>query len=222
MTLINKIEFQNGGLHTKNTCIGITIFFIYAISAIPISAALYVASFHIFGYEAISKITSKLPEFMHIFTGATIACLVMTAILTGYALYHMNQNSEKIGENNYKARIVTTEKNQTISYLSEESSSKGEVYVKLKKKYPGGCIIKSDSGKKFVTLKYIPEEGNNGHIYEVIGYQNISNSAMTKEDFQEDFFERNKTQRRDVSIYSISPAILVNIVINLHSQKERS
>ncbi|WCR53646.1 MAG: hypothetical protein PG981_000668 [Wolbachia endosymbiont of Ctenocephalides orientis wCori] len=87
MTLINKIEFQNGWLHTKNTCIGITIFFIYAISAIPISAALYVASFHIFGYEAINKITSKLPEFMHIFTGVNVDHKINSRILLCYSLF---------------------------------------------------------------------------------------------------------------------------------------
>ncbi|WCR53647.1 MAG: hypothetical protein PG981_000669 [Wolbachia endosymbiont of Ctenocephalides orientis wCori] len=150
---------------------------------------------------------------------------MITTILIGYALDKVNQNSKKIGENNYKASIINIEEKQTILYLSEESSSEGEVYVKLKKKYPDGCIVKSKSGEKIVTLKYIPEEGNNGHKYKVIEYQNTSNSdtsnpEMTKEDFKEDFFERNKTQRRDVSIYSISPATLSNIVINPHSQKK--
>lgn len=237
MTLINKkdeIKLRNGWLYAKNTCIGITIFFIYAISAIPTSVALYVASFHIFGYEAISKITSKLPEFMHIFTGVAdhkinsrfyfaVACVVMTVILTGYALDKMNQISKKMGENNYKASIFDIEEKQTITYLSGKGTFKDPIYVKLEKEYRGGCIVKSDSGEKIVTLEYagVTGEDSNDHKYKVIEYQNKSRPKIKILKMKEDFFEKNAIQRKDVSTHSISPTTLQDLVINHRSQKGR-
>lgn len=230
-------------MYIGNFAIGTAIFFICTISAIPTGTVLYVASFHIFGYEAISKITSKLPEFMQfIEVGSTepeinsgfyfaVACAIIAAIFIGCALYKMHTNSKEIGENKCVLETLNSfkeEENQTISCYNAEGKIH-QNYVVLYKEYTDGCVVQSKSGKKVVKLKYSGQEEHNtknepiSWSYEVFEYENTEKPKIRKDGFRADFF-KEVDARKDVTVYSISPDTFIElsgVVFDTHQKQPK-
>jgi hypothetical protein len=224
MTLINKTKLRNKWLHSGNIFMGATISSIVFASSMPVGGFLtwlllddgrltklatfvpkWMQFIEIEGLEILSQMT---PEINFIFYASLIFAIAVTAA-TVYMLYKTQANSKEIGENNCKSKILVIEEKQTISYHNGIHELALRDYVVLREKYPGGCIIKSKSGRKIVTLECCGVKAENGYYeYQVVEYKNTNKPEITKEIFREDFFDKGKNTRNDVTVCSIGPDTL--------------
>ncbi|WP_168463800.1 hypothetical protein [Wolbachia endosymbiont of Ctenocephalides felis wCfeT] len=158
------------------------------------------------------KIEGITPEVNFLFYFALAFAIVVTALVI-CVLYNKHKNSKEMGENNLKLEILSKAEHPE----KHEIKKVEEGYALLDKRYSGGCIVLSKTGKKAVVLEYVKEEQPGWHEYKVTEYQNREKSNLTVQDFSSDFFIKGNPERKDITVYECTLSLLSNVIIGKHT-----